>query len=262
MRNRKQLFVVAALGALTMMGACKKGDQGSTGPTGPAGPAYTGAISGHVMLYDQYGTKLTEDLSGVKVTLTSDSGTTTSTVTTDGNGYYIFPGVRTGAYSMMVTDPNTSPYTFGANVATSFQFLEDTLNKDIKLSAIPTFSPATMSAYMTSYTQNDSLVFTIAPDTRARDIIVFVNSNSTVNNVPGNYLLAYVKGVNANATTFSLLVPANDLMDQGISAGSTVYFAAYGYPVSDYSVYEDLATGTNVYNALSTSYLAANAIAP
>jgi len=251
--NNKQLLGVAALGIAAIFSGCSKGSQGNPGPS------FAGAISGHIMLYDQYGTKVNTGLSGIQVTL---SGSPATTATTDVNGYYLFTGVTTRDYTIMVQNPNTTPYTYGNNEAVDFQYLADTLIKDIKLSAVASFSPATMAAYLTTVTQNDSLVFTITPDTRVRDIIVFVNNNATVNNQPANYLLTYVKAVPANATTVTLLVPANDLHDQGINSGSTAYYAAYGYPVSDASVYEDITTGKSIYNSLSASSVAANAVAP
>jgi hypothetical protein len=250
--NNKHLIGMAALGFAFVFTACSKGDKGDPGPS------FSGAISGHVMLYDQYGTKVNTDLSGIQVTLSNSS----TVVTTDVNGYYIFTGVSTRDYTIMVHDPNTSPYAYGDNVAVNFQYLADTLIKDIKLSAIPSFSPSAMTATLSSVTGNDSLVFSITPDSRVRDIIVFVNNTSTVNNLPANYLLTYVKAVPANASVVSLLVPANDLHDQGINTGSTAYFAAYGYPVSDESVYEDITSGKSVYNALSGSSVTASAVAP
>ena len=93
-------------------------------------------------------------------------------------------------------------------------------------------------------------------------MIVFVNNNSTVNNQPANYLISYVKAVAANASTFTLLIPANDLHDQGINSGATAYYAAYGSPVSNSSVYEDITTGKSVYNSLSTGSVTASATAP
>ena len=242
---------MTALGIASLFAACK-------GKQGNPGPSYTGAITGHVMLYDQYGIKVNTDLSGIVVTCFSPSKTTT----TDSNGYYMFTGVMTGDYTITVHDPNTTPYTYGDNESINFQYLADTLIKDVKLSAIPAYAPTVMTAYLSTATGNDSLVFTIIPDTRARDIIVFVNNNSTVNNLPANYLISYVKAVPANASTVTLLIPANDLHDQGINSGSTAYYTAYGYPVSDASIYEDIATGKSVYNALSTASVSASAIAP
>jgi len=249
--NNKQLIGVTAIGIATVFAACK-------GKQGNPGPSYTGAITGHVTLYDQYGTKVNSSLSGIVVTCFSPA----KTATTDANGYYLFTGIATGDYTITVHDPNTSPYTYGDNESVNFQYLADTLIRDVKLSAVPSFSPATMTAYLTGATQNDSLVFTITPDTRVRDVIVFVNSNSTVNSQPANYLISYVKAVPANASTFTLLVPANDLHDQGINTGSTAYYAAYGSPVSNSSVYEDITTGKSIYNALSTASVTANATAP
>jgi hypothetical protein len=254
--NKKRLVGLGALGiaAISMFASC----TGKQGNQGTPGPSYTGAISGHIMLYDQYGTKLSTGLAGIQVTRNNPS----TTVTTDANGYYLFTGVTTGDYTILVHDPNTTPYTFGDNEAVDFQYLADTLTRDVKLSAMAAFAPATLTAYLTATTQNDSLVFTITPDTRVRDIVVFVNSTSAVSSQVGSYLLSYVKAVPANATTFNLLVPANDLHDQGINTGSTAYFAAYGYPVSDYSAYENIATGTTIYNALSTGVVTASVTTP
>jgi len=249
--NNKQLVGVAVLSIGSVFAGCK-------GKQGNAGPSYTGAITGHIMLYDQYGTKVTTGLSGIVVTCYSPAQTTT----TDAKGYYLFTGIKTGDYTMTVHDPNASPYTYGDNESVNFQYLADTLIKDVKLSAIPSFSPVSMTAFLSTATGNDSLVFTIAADTRVRDIIVFVNNNSTVNNLPANYLLTYIKSVPANATSVILLVPANDLHDQGINTGSTAYYAAYGYPVSDASIYEDITTGKSIYTSLSASSVTANAVAP
>lgn len=210
------------------------------------------------MLFDQYGTKVNDGLSGIQVTLSKPA----TTVTTDANGYYLFTGVSTQDYTIMVHDPNTTPYTYGDNEAIKFQYLADTLTRDIRLSAIASFSPATFTALLSAITGNDSLVITVAPDARVRDIIVFVNNTATVNNQPDNYLLSYVKAIPANTTTVTLLVPANDLHDQGINAGSTAYYAAYGSPVANASVYEDIPTGKSVYNALSAGSVTASAIAP
>jgi len=133
-----------------------------------------------------------------------------------------------------------------------FQFLSDTLNKDIKLSAIPSFSITTFSAFHTTGEAYDSLYIAYAPDTRARECIIFVNNTSTVGNTPANYLINYAKAINANTSRAAFLIPAQDLYDAGFSTGNTVYYAIYSYVVGDVSVYEDLTTGKNVYNSVSS----------
>jgi hypothetical protein len=47
-------------------------------------------------------------------------------------------------------------------------------------------------------------------------------------------------------------IPAGDLNNAGLFYGEQVYYAAYSYVVNDASVYEDMATGKNVYNAVGS----------
>ncbi len=251
--NKKRLIVAGVLAAITIAGGCtKNGSTGPAGATGPAGPSYTGAISGHVSLYDQYGSKVSTGLNSVQLVVNG-----TNTITPDVNGYYAFSST-TGDYYMTASDNG-----YGATRANSFQYLADTLNKDIKLSAIPGFSPTTVTAYTaTGSAPGDSLVINFTADTRARNCIVFVNNTTAVSNLPANYQLVYTKAIAANQTRAVILIPSQDLTDVGITSGSTIYCAAYGYVVGDVSVYEDLTTGKNVYNAVSASPVTATAVAP
>jgi len=247
---KKNFTVSLILGALSLSSSCTK--KGDTGATGPAGPSYTGAISGHVSLYDQYGTKVITNYGGVALTL--DGG---AAIYTDNTGYYIFGQLNTGDYNIAATGNG-----YASTKANSFQFLSDTLNKDIKLSVIPDFSPVSVNSYSSVATPGDSLVINFTADARARNCIVFVNKNSAVSGIPANYVLVYVKAIAANQTKAVVVIPAGDLYDEGITSGSTFYCASYGYVVGDVSVYEDLATGKNVYNAISASPVTTTAIAP
>ena len=58
------------------------------------------------------------------------------------------------------------------------------------------------------------------------------------------------------------MIPAGDLYDDGLLSGSTFYCAAYGYVTGDVSVYEDLTTGKNVYNAVSANPVTATGVTP
>lgn len=242
--NRKHILIIALFGIVTFSNSCtKKGDTGpagATGATGPAGPSYTGSISGHVSLYDQYGSKVLTGLSTVQLSLNGGSA-----VSPDGSGYYIYNNVTTGDYNIAAS--NTG---YGATMLNNFQFLKDTLNRDIKLSAIPNFSLTLYAGHNTG-SQNDSLVITCTPDTRPRSFIIFVNNSSAVSNTPANYLLAIAKAIPANSAKVTVQVPAQDLYNAGFTSGSIAYYAVYSYVVNDVSAYEDLATGKNVYNAVS-----------
>jgi len=246
--KKVSFFAVVAILAITS--SCTK--TGSTGPVGPAGPAYTGAISGHVDLYDQYGVKVLNGSNVVQLQL--NNGTA---INPDNTGYYIFGGLTTGDYNM-----EASAAGYAATKTNNFQFLTDTLNRDIKLSAIPNFSPTTVSVYPTAAGTGDSLIINFTADSRARNCILFINNTSTVGSLPANYLLVYTKAIAINATKAQITIPSSDLADAGIAPGATVYCAAYGYVVTDGSVYEDLATGKNVYNAVSASPVTTTFVAP
>ena len=246
----RNLVCTTALGIVALMSACTK--KGDTGPAGPSGPSYTGAISGHVSLFDQYGGKV---LTGLNVpALQLNSGTP---VNPDNNGYYIFNNTTTGDYTL-----SASASGYASTKVNKFQYLSDTLNRDIKLSAIPSFSPTAITVYSAIAAPGDSVIINFNADAQARNCIIFINSNSTVGNTPANYLVAYTKAIPANQTKITISLSANDLHDAGITSGSTFYIAAYGYVVADASVYEDIATGKNVYNAVSVSPLTASAVAP
>jgi hypothetical protein len=228
------------------------GATGATGATGPAGPGYTGVISGHVSLYDQYGSRVLTGLAGVQLNL---NGSVARAAITDTTGFYRFDSVVTGDYTIKVSDTATTPYTFGSYFVDNFQFLADTLNHDVKLSAVPSFNPSTIAVYSSSIVSGDSVVISYPSDTRARALILFVNNTSSVNGTPSGYLTYYTKTLSTNpaVTTTFIEVPTQDLLDAGFTPGSSVYLAVYSYPVNDYSTYEDYSTGKTVFNSLGTS---------
>ena len=138
-----KLTALIALMVILFAASCSKegpnGATGLTGPVGPAGPADTGGISGHLQLYDQYGSRVLIGLYGTQMALS------TGVVTyTDSNGYYRFTPVTTGAYTLYVHDTATSTVYADTRIS-DFQFISDTLNRDVKMSAIPSFSPTSIT---------------------------------------------------------------------------------------------------------------------
>ena len=248
---KKYFHVALIFGVITLLASCAK-----TGPTGPAGvagpagangapgPSYSGAISGHVILVDKYGTRVLTGLSSVAISINGGAP-----IYADANGYYI-DSAKTGDYYIDATNAG-----YGATRINKFQYLSDTLNRDVRLSAIPDFAPATISVVENSGTANpgDSVVLTFTADSRTRNFIVFVNSSSPVSNLPGNYLLVYTKTITPNQTRVAIFIPEQDFYDVGIASKATAYFAAYGYVINDVSVYEDFVTGRDVYNAISAA---------
>ena len=258
------VVVILAVTFASVFSSCKKtgpvgpaGPTGATGATGPTHPADTGIIFGHAGFIDQYGSKILTGLNSMSLSLSGAAA-----VNPDTTGYFIFAPVATGSYYINASAPG-----YASTHVNNFQYILDTVSRDVKLSIIPSFSPLTFVGYATAGpVTGDSLIVTFNPDTRARNCIIFLNNNATVNGQPANYLLSYVRGINAsnsvNPTRVQFTVPAQDLYDAGFASGSTVYYAVYGYVVSDASVYEDLTTGKNVYNAISASSLTATGITP
>ena len=239
------LFVIG----LALMASCaKEGPNGATGPagptgaTGPAGPGYVGVIRGHVRLYDQYGSQVLSGLNTVSISLKNLQSTVA-----DSAGRYLFDSVNTGAY--FITAVNAG---YAGTRVNNFAFLLDTLYKDISLSAIPSFTPISFSAIYDSVGLRDSLTLSFNSDSRARNCIVFVGNANTVSNATSNYLLSYVIPIPPFVTTVGFKIPAGALYNVGFLSGKLAYFAAYSYVVNDASVYEDYATGKNVYNAVNS----------
>ena len=230
--------ILALLSLTILLSSCAK--VGPTGPTGPAGPAYTGNISGHAILFDQYGNRLLSDLDSVSLTLGGQS----IAIHPDNTGYFNYPNLATGEYNITATATG-----YGATYTNSFQFLGGTLNRDVKLSAIPTYSITSVTA--TTGPAYDTIVINCAADPLIRSFIIFAGSSASVSNVPAGYLLAFVKNIPANLTKVTTVITADELHNAGFASGTTVYYAVYSADVNDQSVYEDVASGNNVYNAVS-----------
>ncbi len=247
--QKTNIHFILVFGFFLFAASCAK--EGPNGPTGPAGPSYTGNISGHVSLYDQYGSPVLTGLNKVQITL----GTTPS-IYPDATGLYSYTSIVTGNYIITAADTGYAP-----TVLNTVQFVSGTLYRDIKLSAIPGFAITGFTAAQSSVTANDSLVINVNADTRIRRCILFVNSASTVSNDISNHLFGYIIDIPANNTTVTVSVPAQDLYNANITSGRKVYYAVYSYVVNDASVYEDFTTGKKVYNAVSNP-LIDSAIAP
>jgi hypothetical protein len=231
----QKMNLAAVLAFVTvLLASCAK--EGPNGPTGPAGPVYYGNITGHVSLYDKYGSKIFANLNRVNLYLSNTSIATYP----DTTGYYFFDNEPTAEYSITAVDSAFAP-----TVINNINFVSGVLNQDIKLSIIP-------DSFVTAFTATktagaDSLVITVTPDSRFRNCIVFVN-DLTASNIA--YLLSYKVAVPGGATTATLFVPQQDLLNAGFLSGALVFYAAYSYVVNDASVYENPSTGAYIYNAV------------
>lgn len=245
--NKNYIPLIAALLCIIFLASCSK--EGPNGATGPAGPAYTGTISGHVSLFDKYDSKILSGYKSVKIVLNG------ATVNPDSTGYYSYINIATGNYSIAASDS-----AYAATTLNNVQFITGTLNRDIKLSIIPDSFLNSFTSMPASSIAADSLTINVDADSRARNCIVFLSNNSSVSN--GSYLLSYVKSIPANATKVIAVIPAQDLYNAGFTSGAKVYYAAYSYVINDVSVYEDLSTGKNVYNAVNHIPLIDSSIVP
>lgn len=125
--------------------------------------------------------------------------------------------------------------------------------------AIPNFSITQFTA-ANSFTNYTNLTIKLTADPKPRNVIIFVSNNRNVNNTPSGYLLSYVVPIAAQQQIATLQVLPTDLNAAGILYPDEAYYAAYSYVVNDASVYEDEATGKNVYNAVSNPIIDSAAI--
>ncbi len=235
MRNHK--LAVAALSIISLFASCAK--EGPTGPTGPAGPSYVGSISGHVSLFDQYGVKVLTGVDSVRLTISG----TTAYINPDNSGYYAYNYIATGEYNITASDSG-----YGATNTNNFQFLSGTFNKDIGLSAIPSFSLTLTTGAGGGY---DTLNINCTADPNIRSLVVFVGNTPSVSNFPAAFLLSFAKNIPANATKVPVYISAQELYNAGFESGNEVYYAVYSHSLNDASAYEDQATGKMVYNAVN-----------
>jgi len=245
------LFAVMA--SLCSFSCTKKGNTGATGQAGPAGPAFKGTITGFVSVYDQYGSKLFNGLKNIQVSL---AGRTTLT---DSIGHYTFDSISTGTYALTATGQGLA-----ATMVNNVAFIKDTLHTDIKMSALPTFNIDTFHAYHNAGSLYDSLIITVEPDSRPRNLIILVNNNRLVSNSPANYLLSYIRPIPVTPLSPQKIlfrISYTDLNYANIFYGEEVYYAVYSYVVNDASTYEDMNTSRAVINAVGTP-LIDSAMAP
>jgi hypothetical protein len=131
------LFIVSF--SLFISSCSKEGATGATGATGASGtpgPSLTGSITGHIVLYDEYGGQQFGNESAAKVYVYVD-GTTTAVdlVNADSAGVYTISNVQTGTYIMTFTCPG-----YGLMQRNAFGFTGGgVVNYDAKLSQMPDF---------------------------------------------------------------------------------------------------------------------------
>jgi hypothetical protein len=244
------LWVCRLIALSALFQSCAKvGPSGANGLTGPAGPSYTNnVILGHVSLYDAYGTSILADRNHVQLSLNNGPANYADTT-----GLFEYSGLSTGNYQLTASDSG-----FAATHIGPFQCVLDTVYRDIRMSAIPTFNP--ISALSTPASGGVAVAVNFTSDTRVRSCILFLFNDTTVSNDVGHFVAAYT--VSFGGGTASLVIPAQDLYNYGFVSGSKVYLAAYGYAVNDQSAYEDMTTGKTVYLAVSPAHVLDSLVTP
>lgn len=260
MKNTKFYFTIMLISAsIVIINGCKKGDTGpagANGAAGPAGPNLKGTLEGHITLADQYGTSVFTGLNNISVSIDN----TGLTATTDNAGMYSFGNLNTNDYSLTINKDTT----YGMTKAQGIQFVGGgILNRDAKLSQIPTFSLGSAVAVDTATAAGNYIKIrgSVTADTKARKAVVFVGASASVSSNTTNYISFYSVNIAANATTFSLSISTNDFYGMGMSSGATAYFAVY--PASSLfastSTYEDFNTGKTVFTSIGKTAMAVSA---
>ncbi len=208
-------------------------------------------------MYDQFGTKVTTNLSTIKISI---DGTTVS-AKTDATGKYAINNLNTGNYTLTITD---TAGVYAGTKLQEIQLVSGTVEHDVKLSAIPTFTLQGFSAKDTTINSVNYVKLTATPtstDPHARTVAAWFNNTSAVTSSPESSLGVYSITVKANATTGTLLIFQSDFTDAGLNSGSTVYFMGYAAAANfaSSSDYEDFNNGRAYLNAVATNGLAANA---
>ena len=252
MKNRYTLAGLLITTTLLFNGCTKTGPQGPQGTQGNAGPSLTGSITGHFILYDQYGSVQSVSKAGASVVLYNANNQVLDSINPDTAGLYTINNVSTGIYTLAFSDTN-----YGQELHQDLEFTGGgTLNVDGKMSVIPNFNITGITADSVNHTAQVIIIScTVTSDTRQRTLLTFVGTTASVSSNPANYLVAVPQNIKANQTTVTIVIPLGTLYSAGFSSGSTAYFAIYGAAgnYNNSSSYEDYVTTRTIYNAITAT---------
>ncbi|HXP49258.1 MAG TPA: carboxypeptidase-like regulatory domain-containing protein, partial [Bacteroidia bacterium] len=212
---KKNLLVTTTLIAATaiLINSCTKPTNGATGPQGPAGPSLSGVLSGHVDLYDQYGSQILNSKTA-KVILYNSGNVIIASMNADSTGKYSFSNISTGIYTLAFTDSG-----YGQQLHQNFQFLGGgDLNVDGKISQNPNFNITAVTVDSINHaTGNVVLNCSIVTNTKVRTLLIFASGSSSVSSDPANYLTVTSQSVKANATSTVINIPLSNLYNAGLT---------------------------------------------
>jgi hypothetical protein len=252
-------LLFASICALSLLASCagKDGDPGPAGPAGPAGPSLTGSIVGFVNPLDQFGDEQAK--SGVTVTVENTSPLLTTT--TDANGRYEFPNVKSGTYNIAFSKAGfgmvkIQGYPHVGGDQPSYLYSREIVGiatTTVTSIAVGAVQPPNSSNGFNDYVLPLTIRLANSSLPNANNGLyaqVFVGKTAAVTSATGIQMtsVSYYSG-----STYPTYLSRGMMNRAGFATGTTAYAIVYGAPnYYDYG-YVDLATGLPVYTSLSTT---------
>jgi hypothetical protein len=260
--KKSQITILSVAAVVVLFTGCSKPKDGATGAggaTGAQGPLLSGNVKGYVDLFDAYG-DLAANASNVYVTVPGIS-VVDSTST---NGMFT-KNLTTGTYELDYTKSG-----YGTAKIISLNFVgggTQYITNHIQMTQPPVYSLSAINSSTATVAGQIAVTLTVTPsiaDTKARKVICFIGTNSSVSYLPTNYTGFVIVNIPANATSGVGSISTTIAYESGIPSGSSAYIAAYPIAVNNTaSIYSDISTGKTIYNNINfSSSVTTNVIVP
>lgn len=242
-----KLSVIKAITSicLLILISCE-GPEGTEGPVGPPGPSLTGMLKGFVVLYDEFGDRLS-DHSGVTISIDN----TTYSATTDSDGKWSITDVETGTYNIQLNKSGYGTYIlYGVQFVGGGEYVVNSSNS-IMLNGIPSFQVTALNIEVDN-NDNPRITGTISNAIdEYRRIRIFVHTTDSVSSNPLYYKYTDIAGVEAMSLTFEDNLNTYDMYNYtDIESGTTIFLVAYASSWNNYP-YRDPVSGRYVYPSLN-----------
>ena len=258
--KKSQITILSVAAMVILFTGCSKpkdGAPGAAGASGAQGPILSGNIKGYVDLFDSYG-DLATNASNVYVSVPGISAVDSTST----NGMYT-KNLTTGTYELDFTKSG-----YGAVKIISLNFVgggTQYIANHIQMTQAPVYSLSAINS--ATVAGQNAITLTVTPssaDTKARKVICFIGTNSSVSYLPTNYTGFVIVNIPANATSGTGSISTTIAYEAGIPSGSSVYIAAYPIAVNNNaSIYSDVSTGKTIYNNINfSSSVTTNVIVP
>ena len=248
-------FTSLMLGATLLLSGCKgkDGEPGPAGPAGPVGPSLSGSLIGFITAFSEDG----DNLSKAGITVTITSVTPQISQTTDANGRFEFPNLKTGTYNLAFSRTG-----LGTNRVFGFAHLggDQPTVMPMYLTYVTAVSQTMVSGLSASgpqfsssigyYTNLSASLNNNSVRVPYRAIVLYASASSNVSASTGALLGSYYAYQNSGSPS-SFEVLRSRFVSAGFATGSTVYLIAYGVPEYYNLSYVDPATGRTVYPGMN-----------